>query len=121
MDQFYRWVLVSLADARKFARSLSPSTTNIHYFLDKNSKRLIYDGDNYDQARYLLGCDAVPCCVESQSGNHLEYQIPNIHPAFLAKVSDLGEHTIEQSLDGKCTKPEIPNLVFPLPFLYQEY
>ena len=37
----------------------------------------------------------------------------------LPKVSDLGEHTIEQSLDGKCTKPEISTF-FALPFLSVE-
>jgi len=41
-----------------------------------------------------LKCDAVDCCKEEQSGNHVEYQIPNVHPKFLAKVSELGKESI---------------------------
>lgn len=41
--------------------------------------RLILVNNNYDQTRYLLGCDAVDCCWEPQSGNQVEFQIPNIH------------------------------------------
>ena len=86
-------------------------------YTDGSCQRLIYVGNNYDEARYLLGCDAVDCCTETQSGNHVrpparncrcpeaviatthtvwqvEYQIPNVHPAFLAPVTDAGNHTI---------------------------
>lgn len=41
-------------------------------------QRLIYVPNNYDAKRYLLGCDAVDCCYESQSGNQVEFQIPNV-------------------------------------------
>ena len=70
-------------------------------FTDGSCQRLIYDGDNYNEARYLLGCDALPCCTESQSGNHLEYQIPNVHPAFLAKVEYGGSVNLNQDQSGK--------------------
>ena len=70
-------------------------------FTDGSCQRLIYDGDNYNEARYLLGCDALPCCTESQSGNHLEYQIPNVHPAFLTKVEYGGSVNLNQDNAGK--------------------
>ena len=44
--------------------------------------------------RYLLKCDAVDCCTEEQAGNHIEYQIPNVHPNILAPVSHPGNETI---------------------------
>jgi hypothetical protein len=64
-------------------------------FTDGSCQRLIFDGNNINQARYLLGCDAVDCCTEEQSGNHIEYQIPNVHPAVLAPVTDGGKQTIQ--------------------------
>ena len=42
-------------------------------------QRLIYVPNSYDAKRYLLGCDAVNCCWEEQDGNHVEFQIPNVH------------------------------------------
>lgn len=42
------------------------------------------------QTRYLLGCDAVDCCEESQGGNQVEFQIPNVYytnPKKKAEVS----------------------------------
>ena len=44
----------------------------------------------------LLSCtgDAVDCCTEEQSGNHVEYQIPNVHPAALTHVTEAGNETI---------------------------
>ncbi|GMI40425.1 hypothetical protein TrCOL_g5935 [Triparma columacea] len=41
-------------------------------------QRLIYIASNADAHRYLLGCEAVDCCVEVQSGNQVEFQIPNV-------------------------------------------
>merc|ERR1711871_531306 len=35
-------------------------------FTDGSCQRLIYVGNNYNEARYLLGCDAVTCCTEQQ-------------------------------------------------------
>ena len=49
-------------------------------FTDGSCQRLILDPDLPQARRYLLKCDAVDCCTESQSGNHVEYQIPNVHP-----------------------------------------
>jgi hypothetical protein len=40
----------------------------------------------YEGTRYLLGCDAVDCCTEDQTGNQVEFQISNIHPAFRKDV-----------------------------------
>lgn len=42
-------------------------------------ERLIMVNNNYDQKRYLLGCDSLDCCWEPQNGNQVEFQIPNIH------------------------------------------
>ena len=72
-------------------------------FTDGSCQRLIYDGDLPSAARYLLGCDAVDCCIEEQSGNHVEYQIPNVHPAALAPVSYKGKHKVNQYAQGKTT------------------
>lgn len=41
-------------------------------------ERLIYIPNNYDAKRYLLGCDSLDCCWESQDGNQVEFQIPNV-------------------------------------------
>ena len=73
-------------------------------FTDGSCQRLIYDGDLENNARYLLGCDALDCCVERQEGNHIEYQIPNVHPSFLTKVESLGKHTISQNEGSKIVK-----------------
>merc|ERR1711968_390732 len=73
-------------------------------FTDGSCQRLIFDGDLENNARYLLGCDALDCCIESQEGNHMEYQIPNIHPSFLTKVESLGKHTISQYEGSKIVK-----------------
>lgn len=43
-------------------------------FTDGSCQRLIYYGNNYNEGRYLLGCEAVDCCTEEQDGNHIEYQ-----------------------------------------------
>lgn len=51
--------------------------------------RLILVNNNYDQKRYLLGCDAVDCCWEPQSGNQVEFQIPNIHYSNPNKKVDI--------------------------------
>jgi hypothetical protein len=59
-------------------------------FTDGSCQRLIFDPDLPGAARYLLLCDAVDCCKEEQSGNHIEYQIPNVHPAILAPVTHNG-------------------------------
>lgn len=53
-------------------------------------QRLIYVPTPYTGKRYLLGCDAVDCCWEEQSGNQVEFQIPNVHytdPSKEAEVS----------------------------------
>ena len=39
-------------------------------------QRLIYVPNTNNAKRYLLGCDSVNCCWETQSGNQVEFQIP---------------------------------------------
>jgi hypothetical protein len=73
-------------------------------FTDGSCQRLIFDPDLPNAARYLLGCDALDCCIEEQSGNHIEYQIPNVHPAALAPVKHLGKETINQRDGSKYVK-----------------
>ena len=43
---------------------------------------------------FLLGCDAVDCCTETNTDDPYEYQIPNVHPAVIAPVSNMGKHNI---------------------------
>jgi len=72
-------------------------------FTDGSCQRLIYSDGTMPSPgvmtrgtrRFLLGCDAVDCCWEKQSGNHLEYQIPNVHPALLAPVKHPGQEAID--------------------------
>ena len=64
-------------------------------FTDGSCQRLIWTGkDTNFGMRYLLGCDAVDCCTESQEGNQLEYQIPNIQNP--TKFTYLGKESITQ-------------------------
>jgi len=76
--------------AKSNEKNVSAKWTN---YTDGSCQRLIREGAQYDQMRYLLGCDAVDCCSEDGDGP-LEYQIPNIHPAFLAPVTYVGKETI---------------------------
>ena len=65
-------------------------------FTDGSCKELIFvTDDDRLTARYLMKCDAVDCCRESQDGNHDEYQIPNVHPPILAPVSYAGTEQVE--------------------------
>jgi hypothetical protein len=41
-------------------------------------QRLIYVDNTKNSKRYLLGCESVNCCWEPQSGNQVEFQIPNV-------------------------------------------
>ena len=66
--------------------------------VDGSCKRLIYQ-DLEQDSRYLLGCDAVDCCIETGDDGTVEYQIPNVHPAVLAPVHYLGPKTFER-FDG---------------------
>lgn len=52
-------------------------------------QRLIYIPNNYDAKRYLLGCESVNCCYEEQDGNHVEFQIPNVHYSNPKKTVDV--------------------------------
>eukprot|EP00756_Hemistasia_phaeocysticola_P033025 Hpha_TRINITY_DN16442_c1_g2::TRINITY_DN16442_c1_g2_i1::g.159627::m.159627 len=69
----------------------NPSTMWSNY---TGCQRLIWVGNNYDAVRYLLKCDAVDCCTEDQGGNQVEFQIPNVHPAYLTKVKYGGREKI---------------------------
>jgi len=64
----------------------SPSALWSNY---SGCSRLIYITSNYDAYRYLLGCDAVDCCYETQDGNQVEFQIPNVHYSNPSKKVDV--------------------------------
>jgi len=68
-------------------------------FTDGSCQRLISIPSEGLAKRYLLGCDAVDCCIEDQDGNHKEYQIPDVHPATLTTVKSLGQETITLTPD----------------------
>jgi len=65
-------------------------------YTDGSCQRLIYSAGNThpDTGRYLLGCEAVKCCFEDDDTSPIEYQIPNVHPASLAPVTNGGKETI---------------------------
>jgi hypothetical protein len=58
-------------------------------------ERLIYDDGTLTRSgRYLLSCDSVDCCKETQDSNQVEFQIPNIHPATRTTVNYLGRKNV---------------------------
>ena len=63
----------------------------------KGCQRLIHV-DNYSGGtRYLLGCESVKCCKETQSGNQVEFQIPNVQysdPTREVEITYTGNVTI---------------------------
>lgn len=65
-------------------------------FTDGSCQRLILKNGNLEESgRYLLGCDAVACCYEDDGGEGpMEYQIPNVHPAWITTVKSGGKQTI---------------------------
>lgn len=85
-----------------------PDETNVSAkwtnYTDGSCQRLIRAGYTYDQKAYLLGCDAVDCCTEDHS-SPLEYQIPNVHPQWLAPVSNMGKVDITL-FDGNKVKAD---------------
>jgi hypothetical protein len=78
-------------------------------YSDVGCKRLIRVGSYDDQTRYYLKCDAVDCCKcddngGGDDGNQIEFQIPNVHPAWLAPVTHTkGEVDFPES--GRATIP----------------
>lgn len=73
-------------------------------FTDGSCMRLILDDDLAHEGRYLLQCDAVDCCIEEQEGNHIEYQIPNVHPCIKSlgcEVEYAGKETIHQTFGSQ--------------------
>lgn len=64
----------------------SPSAMWSNY---TDCQRLIYVESGSYAKRYLLGCDAVNCCWEEQSGNQVEFQIPNVHYSIPSKTVDV--------------------------------
>ena len=64
----------------------SPSAMWSNY---TDCQRLIYIESGSYAKRYLLGCDAVNCCWEEQSGNQVEFQIPNVHYSIPSKSVDV--------------------------------
>merc|ERR1711871_175476 len=51
--------------------------------------RLIHVDISSGGTRYLLGCDSIDCCEEPQSGNQVEFQIPNIYYANPKKTPEV--------------------------------
>ena len=52
-------------------------------------QRLIHVTSSNGGYRYLLGCDSLDCCKESQEGNQVEFQIPNFNYANPTKVIEV--------------------------------
>ena len=63
----------------------------------KGCQRLIHV-DNYSGGTsYLLGCESVKCCKRNQSGNQVEFQIPNVQysdPTREVEITYTGNVTI---------------------------
>ena len=72
-------------------------------YTDGSCQRLIFVPDEPSAERYLLGCDAVDCCVEKQSGNHIEYQVPNTHPPLPVTFGGKSSLTLDQPTGGQIT------------------
>lgn len=68
-------------------------------YTDGSCQRLILEINNDNKNRYLLGCEAVNCCVEEIAYHAAEYQIPNVRPSYLAPVKHAGQETFER-FDG---------------------
>jgi len=68
-------------------KNVSAKWTN---FTDGSCQRLLHAGVEYMQQAFLLKCDAVDCCYEDHS-TPIEYQIPNVHPNWLAPVTHMGK------------------------------
>jgi hypothetical protein len=66
---------------------------------DGSCKRLIHVPNNIEGRRYYLNCYSLDCCYGSQSGNHVEFQIPNVHAPTGRPwpVDDLGKSNITTS------------------------
>lgn len=79
-------------EAYKYVDKPTPDNPSAIWSNYTGCARLILINNNYDAKRYLLGCDAVDCCTEEQDGNHVEFQIPNIH-------TQLRKINIEQGKD----------------------
>jgi hypothetical protein len=74
-------------------------------YTDDSCKRLIYVPNNAQARRYYLKCYALDCCWGEQSGNHVEFQIPNVYPPKIPgqpepepwPVTDLGRRNVTTS------------------------
>jgi hypothetical protein len=66
---------------------------------DGSCKRLIHVPNNYDGNRFYLNCYSLDCCYDLQSGNHVEFQIPNVHSITGRPwpVDDLGKENVTTS------------------------
>ena len=78
-------------ESEHFFRKPTPTNPSGKWtnYTDGSCQRLILQ-TGYDATRYLLGCDAVDCCTEDDTAGPIEYQIPNVHPSWLAKVESAG-------------------------------
>ena len=85
-------------------RQNSPSNPSAKWtnFTDGSCQRLIFDGDLENNARYLLGCDALDCCIESQEGNR--WNTKSRTPILFDQGRIAGKHTISQYEGSKIVK-----------------
>lgn len=68
-------------------------------YLDGECNRLIHVPNNAAAKRYYINCGGRTCCTDTQSGNHVEFQIPNVHSITGRPwpVEDLGKKNITTS------------------------
>lgn len=69
-------------ESYKFVEHPTPENPSGIWSNYTDCARLILVNSNADATRYLLGCKVVDCCTEAQDGNHVEFQIPNVHTKF---------------------------------------
>jgi hypothetical protein len=81
-------------EAYKFVDVPTSSNPSALWSNYSGCQRLIWIENDAQEARFLLGCDALACCTEQQDGNQVEFQIPNTPNA---KVSYMGKKNITTS------------------------
>lgn len=87
-------------EAYKFVSEPTPANPSAMWSNYSGCQRLIWIPDEGGARRYLLGCDAVDCCYESQDGNQVYYQIPN---SKYSTVYSEGKKTITTKFGTKVT------------------
>ncbi len=88
-------------EAYRFVDKPTPDNPSALWSNYTDCQRLIYIPNGYDGKRYLLGCDAVDCCYEEQDGNHVEFQIPNVHYSNPSKKVEVSHQRVNITNFGK--------------------